>query len=246
MYLGTAVFAARGVSLKVRTAVLLMPLAVIVPWFAFSISMGYRRRTFVDVAVGRRGASIACPDRHAGASRAAHAGPMGAVVPAFAVACALMAWQRDGDAASLLLGGAVSTAGRLHGRLPLQFLERRRRARAHVHRSDIDVAGVRSAHLYCVSRVAVIHIITPEYLPERGGVGDYTRAVARGLTDAGEIVHVWCSGAGRGEPGDRFTVHPDFGQFRAGDLRCVGIALDGFPCRDGCSCSAPHGFDTGR
>jgi glycosyltransferase involved in cell wall biosynthesis len=77
--------------------------------------------------------------------------------------------------------------------------------------------------------VAVIHIITPEYLPSRGGVGDYTRAVARGLTDAGEEVHVWCTAEGRGQPGDRFLVHPDFGHFSASDLKRAGAALNRFP-----------------
>src|SRR5206468_6720533 len=77
--------------------------------------------------------------------------------------------------------------------------------------------------------VAVIHLITPEYLPKRGGVGDYTRAVARGLSDAGENVHVWCTSESRGEPGDRFPVHPEFGRFSARDLRRAGAALDRFP-----------------
>ena len=77
--------------------------------------------------------------------------------------------------------------------------------------------------------MAVIHIITPEYLPARGGVGDYTRAVARGLSDAGEDVHVWCPSEGHGEPGDRFQVHPDLGRFRSVDLKHAGAALDKFP-----------------
>jgi glycosyltransferase involved in cell wall biosynthesis len=74
-----------------------------------------------------------------------------------------------------------------------------------------------------------IHLITPEYLPEHGGVGDYTRGVARGLAHAGDDVHVWCKGGGRGEPGDRFPVHPEFGEFSARDLKHAGEALDRFP-----------------
>ena len=35
------------------------------------------------------------------------------------------------------------------------------------------------------------HIITGEYPPQPGGVSDYTRAVARGLADAGDRVDVW-------------------------------------------------------
>ena len=75
----------------------------------------------------------------------------------------------------------------------------------------------------------LIHIITPEYLPDRGGVGDYVRGIARGLAEAGDDVHVWCKSGGHGEPGDRFLVHPDFGQFRASDLKHAGAALDRFP-----------------
>jgi glycosyltransferase involved in cell wall biosynthesis len=73
-----------------------------------------------------------------------------------------------------------------------------------------------------------IHLITPEYLPERGGVGDYTRGVARGLADAGEDVHVWCKSGGHGEAGDQFAVHPDFGTFSAADLNRAAAALDRF------------------
>lgn len=78
-------------------------------------------------------------------------------------------------------------------------------------------------------RVPVIHIITPEYFPERGGVGDYARGVARGLADAGDEVHVWCKSGSRGEPGDAFLVHPDFGEFTARDLTQAGAALDRYP-----------------
>ena len=77
--------------------------------------------------------------------------------------------------------------------------------------------------------IPIIHIITPEYLPEHGGVGDYVRGVARGLAEAGDDVHVWCKSGGRGEPGDRFPVHPEFGGFSARDLKHAGEALDRFP-----------------
>jgi glycosyltransferase involved in cell wall biosynthesis len=36
------------------------------------------------------------------------------------------------------------------------------------------------------------HIITPEYPPQFGGVSDYTYLVAKGLSAAGDEVHVWC------------------------------------------------------
>jgi glycosyltransferase involved in cell wall biosynthesis len=36
------------------------------------------------------------------------------------------------------------------------------------------------------------HLLTGEYLPHAGGVGDYTRMVAAGLVARGAAVHVWC------------------------------------------------------
>lgn len=36
------------------------------------------------------------------------------------------------------------------------------------------------------------HLLTGEYPPQTGGVGDYTRIVARGLAARGFNVHVWC------------------------------------------------------
>jgi glycosyltransferase involved in cell wall biosynthesis len=43
--------------------------------------------------------------------------------------------------------------------------------------------------------VTTWHLLTPEYPPACGGVGDYTALVARGLADAGDRVHVWFPGA---------------------------------------------------
>lgn len=37
-----------------------------------------------------------------------------------------------------------------------------------------------------------MHILTGEYPPQCGGVGDYTRLVADALTARGFVVHVWC------------------------------------------------------
>ena len=62
-----------------------------------------------------------------------------------------------------------------------------------------------------------------------GGVAAYTRLVGRGLSDAGEDVHVWCPEDGKGVPGDRFAVHADLGRFRATDLAHAGRLLDRFP-----------------
>src|SRR3954464_3715855 len=35
------------------------------------------------------------------------------------------------------------------------------------------------------------HVITGEFPPEPGGVSDYTRQLARGLAEAGDLVEVW-------------------------------------------------------
>lgn len=39
------------------------------------------------------------------------------------------------------------------------------------------------------------HLLTGEYPPDTGGVGDYTRMVAGGLVERGCTVHVWCPAA---------------------------------------------------
>jgi glycosyltransferase involved in cell wall biosynthesis len=41
------------------------------------------------------------------------------------------------------------------------------------------------------------HIITGEYPPKRGGVGDYTYLLARALAEAGEDVHIWTPAVSR-------------------------------------------------
>lgn len=55
-----------------------------------------------------------------------------------------------------------------------------------------------------VSAPPAIHwrIITGEYPPARGGVGDYTRSVARGLAAAGDRVEVWAPENRLGAPAD--------------------------------------------
>jgi len=44
--------------------------------------------------------------------------------------------------------------------------------------------------------VTTWHLLTPEYPPGCGGVGDYTALVADGLAEAGDDVHVWHAGSG--------------------------------------------------
>jgi len=55
-------------------------------------------------------------------------------------------------------------------------------------------------------------IVTGEYPPQRGGVADYTRLVARGLAAAGDQVHVWtspCAAKTPEDPGIRVHRLPD-------------------------------------
>lgn len=71
------------------------------------------------------------------------------------------------------------------------------------------------------------HLITPEYPPDTGGVADYTRILAQGLSAAGDNVHVWCPASSdvAVEP-EGVIVHRDLGKFRPANLRRVGKQLD--------------------
>lgn len=74
------------------------------------------------------------------------------------------------------------------------------------------------------------HLITSEYPPQRGGVGDYTRLLAAGLAHLGDQVHVWCPAfAGPVPVTSGVTVHREFGTFSRKDLRRVGEKLQSFP-----------------
>ena len=77
--------------------------------------------------------------------------------------------------------------------------------------------------------MAVIHLVTPEYPPAIGGVGDYTRQVAQGLANAGDDVHVWCPGQGDQERAASVTLHRTLGTFAATDLQRADAGLDAFP-----------------
>jgi glycosyltransferase involved in cell wall biosynthesis len=73
------------------------------------------------------------------------------------------------------------------------------------------------------------HLITGEYPPETGGVGDYTARVAAGLARSGAEVHVWTSPA----PGDAasvpgVTVHREGGRWSRSDLSRLDARLDAF------------------
>jgi len=50
------------------------------------------------------------------------------------------------------------------------------------------------------------HLLTGEYLPQTGGVGDYTRLLAEGLVSRGATVHVWCPAA-QTQVNGRLHVH---------------------------------------
>jgi glycosyltransferase involved in cell wall biosynthesis len=74
------------------------------------------------------------------------------------------------------------------------------------------------------------HILTPEFPPQTGGVGDYVFLLANGLAAAGDEVHVWgpsCPDAPQSSDG--VVVHADCGRLAPGDLVRVGRLLDAFP-----------------
>jgi glycosyltransferase involved in cell wall biosynthesis len=78
--------------------------------------------------------------------------------------------------------------------------------------------------------VTVWHLLTPEFPPRSGGVGDYTRLVADGLVDAGDEVHVWCPPVeGERSVHDGVVVHTELGSVRPADLRRVATLLNQFP-----------------
>jgi hypothetical protein len=65
------------------------------------------------------------------------------------------------------------------------------------------------------------HLVTGEYPPGCGGVGEYTALLAAALVAAGRTVHVWAPG---GAEADR-AVHP-VGSFHGQDLRRMDEAMD--------------------
>ena len=80
------------------------------------------------------------------------------------------------------------------------------------------------------SQMAIIHLLTPEYPPAIGGVGDYARQVAQGLAEAGDDAHVWCPGEnGRESLAGQVRVHRTLGTFSAEDLRRTDAGLNAFP-----------------
>jgi glycosyltransferase involved in cell wall biosynthesis len=72
------------------------------------------------------------------------------------------------------------------------------------------------------------HLLTGEYPPDRGGIGDYTRLLARALADQGCQVHVWTPSADADSEADGVAVHAMGGVGRDA-LRRLGEALDRHP-----------------
>jgi glycosyltransferase involved in cell wall biosynthesis len=71
-----------------------------------------------------------------------------------------------------------------------------------------------------------IHLITPEYPPQPGGVAGYTRMVGRALAEAGEHVHVWAPASSAPAIDGTLRIHPEMGEFRSADLVRAGRLLD--------------------
>jgi glycosyltransferase involved in cell wall biosynthesis len=74
------------------------------------------------------------------------------------------------------------------------------------------------------------HVITAEYPPTIGGVGDYTHAIAHDLASTGDEVHVWCPPPKRAT-GRRSEVslHYELGRLGPADLRRTTRCLNVFP-----------------
>ena len=75
---------------------------------------------------------------------------------------------------------------------------------------------------------SVFHLLSGEYPPRLGGVGDYTARLAAGLAAAGAEVHVWTSTVTHPPEFPGVTVHGDGGAWSAADLARLGHALDAF------------------
>jgi glycosyltransferase involved in cell wall biosynthesis len=73
------------------------------------------------------------------------------------------------------------------------------------------------------------HLITSEYPPEIGGVGDYTHLMAVAFAARGDDVHVWCPNHSAPPPAvEGVTVHRQLGSITPADLRRVDSELEQF------------------
>jgi glycosyltransferase involved in cell wall biosynthesis len=74
------------------------------------------------------------------------------------------------------------------------------------------------------------HLITGEYPPGCGGVGDHTRLLAQGLAQRGQSVTVWCSGAAATvETEGPVQVRRELGSLGLSDLRRADASLTAQP-----------------
>ena len=69
------------------------------------------------------------------------------------------------------------------------------------------------------------HLVTGEYPPQIGGVGDYTRGVGTALAAAGDDVHVWCPGSNGDSVEQGVRVHRCAGAWTRADRAQVGARL---------------------
>lgn len=77
-------------------------------------------------------------------------------------------------------------------------------------------------------------MLTGEYPPQCGGVGDYTQHLAHALRDQGEHIHIWCpqrdmAYAGQDAPDNKIQVSPIKNLFTASGRRQLERRLDQFP-----------------
>ncbi|MDB4947860.1 MAG: hypothetical protein JWM27_509 [Gemmatimonadetes bacterium] len=73
------------------------------------------------------------------------------------------------------------------------------------------------------------HVVTGEYPPDRGGVGDHTRVLAAALAADGAEVHVWTGGDSTGTLGaDGARVHRAAGAWDGAGLRRLSAEMDAF------------------
>src|SRR5579871_1584838 len=90
---------------------------------------------------------------------------------------------------------------------------------------------------------SLLHLITPEYPPQQGGVSGYTYRVASELATRGIRVHVWCRTGGPAPESEGVTVQNDLGTFTRKDLLAVDAKLNSFPApRHLVVQWVPHGY----
>jgi hypothetical protein len=79
------------------------------------------------------------------------------------------------------------------------------------------------------SGVTTWHLITGEYPPDCGGVGDYTAALAEALAESGDTVHVWTPATAGAAPAARLTVHRLPDAFRGASRETLADAFAATP-----------------